>query len=181
MYSSHIVRTHTHTYTHVHIRMYNTLTYTHVHVHSHLDVHIHSHIRTCKYIMRLYLYMYWLDAGALIQLTVTVLHSKIVLCATLCLIFNYCTCISEDFCVARYCRHGEISGTTLAGLKLDRWILSINQTFRSTPIQGSSSVVICVQGKHFCTCFKGGGDGGGGKVNKGGGGKVKVTIECGIT
>ena len=32
---------------------------------------------------------------------------------------------SEDFCVARYCRHGEISGTTLAGLKLDRWILSI--------------------------------------------------------
>ena len=89
--------------------------------------------------------------------------------------------ISEDFCVARYCRHGEISGTTLAGLKLDRWILSINQTFRSTPIQGSSSVVICVQGKHFCTCFKGGGDGGGGKVNKGGGRKVKVTIECGIT
>ena len=99
--------------------------------------------------------------------------------------------------MARYCRHGEISGTTLAGLKLDRWILSINQTFRSTPIQGSSSVVICVQGKHFCTCFKGGGDGGGGKVNKGGGGKVnkggggkvnkggggkvKVTIECGIT
>ena len=38
--------------------------------------------------------------------------------------------ISEDLCVARYCRHGEISGTTLAGLKLDRWILSINQTFR---------------------------------------------------
>jgi len=25
---------------------------------------------------------------------------------------------------------GEISGTTLAGMKLDRWILSINQTFR---------------------------------------------------
>ena len=38
--------------------------------------------------------------------------------------------ISENFCVARYCHHGEISGTTLAGLKLERWILSINQTFR---------------------------------------------------
>ena len=50
----------------------------------------------------------------------------------------------------------------------------------STPIQGSSSVVICVQGKHLCTCYKGGGDGGGGKVNKGGGGKIKVIIECAL-
>ena len=40
----------------------------------------------------------------------------------------------------------------------------------------------------MCTCFNGGGDGGGakvnkgggGKVNKGGGGKVKVIIECAI-
>ena len=30
--------------------------------------------------------------------------------------------IFEDFCVARY-RHGKIFGTTLAGLKLDSWIL----------------------------------------------------------
>ena len=52
------VHIHMHTYTHVHIRMYNALTCAHVHVHSHLDVHIHSHIRSCKYIMRLYLYMY---------------------------------------------------------------------------------------------------------------------------
>ena len=32
----------------------------------------------------------------------------------------------EDFCAARY-RHGKIFGTTLAGLELDSWILSMDQ------------------------------------------------------
>ena len=46
-----------------------------------------------------------------------------------------------------------------------------------TPIQGSSSVVmICIQGKHFCTRE----DYGGRKVNNGRGGKIQVIIECAI-
>ena len=63
-------------------------------------------------------------------------------------------------------------GTTLAGIgQLD----FVNGPNVSTPIRGSSSVVmLCIQGKHFCTC------GDGEKVNNGGGGKVKVIIECAI-
>ena len=35
----------------------------------------------------------------------------------------------EDMCVAWY-QHGKIFGTTLAGLELESWILSMDQTFR---------------------------------------------------
>ena len=81
--------------------------------------------------------------------------------------------LSEDFCVARY-RHGEISGTTLAGLEFGQ-LEFVNEPNVSTPIQGSSSVVkdlYAYKASTICTCYNGGGDGGGGKVNKGGGGKV---------
>ena len=97
--------------------------------------------------------------------------------------------VSEDFCVARY-RHGEISGTTLAGLEFGQ-LEFVNEPNVSTPIQGSSSVVKdlhAYKASTICTCYNGGGDGrggkvnkgGGGKVNKGGGGKVEVITGCAI-
>ena len=63
--------------------------------------------------------------------------------------------ISEDFCVARY-RHGEISGTTLAGLEFGQ-LEFVNEPNVSTPIQGSSSVVKDLHGykaSTICTCYK---------------------------
>ena len=65
----------------------------------------------------------------------------------------------------------------------------VNEPNVSTPIQGSSSVVKdlhAYKASTICTCYNGGGDGGGGKVNKGrggkvnkgGGGKVEVITAC---
>ena len=78
--------------------------------------------------------------------------------------------------------------TSRAGI----WTVGICQlTKRFDPNPGvfiSGNDLHAYKASTICTCYSGGGDGGGGnvnkggggKVNKGGGGKVKVIIECAI-